>query len=96
MKRWTKIEENVLRKAVADNHGNLTVAFMAASYIVERTPKACNQHWYYMTKKDPKKVTFGTVSKTKYSVNRKNTVSRLPKNSKEHASLWKKLLSIFK
>jgi len=94
--RWTKLEEKVLKKAVSDNPGNLSQAFMAASFILDRSPKACSMHWYYTPKKEKQSVVFATISKDKCATNRKNTVTKKPKNKREHKTLWSRLLNIFK
>lgn len=92
-KRWSKDEDAVLFRAVAEQPNNLCKAFIAVSQQTGRTVSATRQHWYDVLCKNPKKsnTAFVTVSKGKKIVNGKNKPATPVKKS-----LWSKILNLFK
>jgi hypothetical protein len=92
-KRWSKDEDAVLFRAVAEQPNNLQKAFLAVSRTTGRTVSATRQHWYDVLCKNPDKanVAFVTVSKKKKVVNGKNKPATPVKKS-----LWSKILNLFK
>jgi hypothetical protein len=45
-KVWTAQEEQVIMAAVKDCPEKLTTAFVAASFMIDRTPAACRTRYY--------------------------------------------------
>lgn len=94
-KKWSKNEERVVFRAVAEQPNNLQKAFLAASKKINRSPKAISLRWYYVLSKDPKKssCTFVTYGKKALLKNRKISVGKENVITKE-ASLWYKIYKL--
>lgn len=92
-KRWSKDEDAVLFRAVAEQPNNLCKAFIAVSKETGRTVSGVRQHWYDVLCKNPSKsnTAFMTISKGKKVVNGKNKPATPVKKS-----LWSKFLNLFK
>lgn len=62
--KWTDEENKILVQAIAANPHNLSEAIRKASKNLNRTTKACKQHWYaaLSPKNNPTKVGISFVS----------------------------------
>lgn len=82
--KWTAEEDEILLKAISDSSDHLQQAFLAASYLVAHTPKACQNRWYTHlrhTNKGTKTFVCMTVSKGK--------PNNLPvQKTKPHTIMW--------
>lgn len=67
---WTQAEEAVLLKNIEKNVFSLSKAFKQTSLEIQRTPVACQAHWYDNTSVKSGKVLFLTVAGTEVLVNR--------------------------
>lgn len=97
--KWTDEENKILVQAITANPHNLSEAIREASKNLNRTTKACKQHWYstLSPKNNPTKVGISFISIGSNSVykNRKNSGTAILKPEK--STLWsriKKLLGL--
>lgn len=90
-KRWTKRDEEVLLRQVRYNPTNLEACFLAVSDVIDRSPKACAQHWYKVLSKDPNSLAFCNISAEHLTKNRKNCEGVPIKES-----IWNKFLRLIK
>ena len=91
--KWTDEENKILVQAIAANPHNLSEAIRKASKNLNRTYKACSQHWYLALspKNNPTKVGISFVSVGSNSVykNRKNSGTAILKPEK--STLWSRI-----
>lgn len=91
--KWTDEENKILVQAIAANPHNLSEAIREASKNLNRTYKACKQHWYLALspKNNPTKVGISFVSVGSNSVykNRKNSGTAILKPEK--STLWSRI-----
>ena len=91
--KWTDEENKILVQAIAANPHNLSEAIRKASKNLNRTTKACKQHWYLALspKNNPTKVGISFVSVGSNSVykNRKNSGTAILKPEKN--TLWSRI-----
>ena len=91
--KWTDEENKILVQAIAANPHNLSEAIREASRNLNRTTKACKQHWYsaLSPKNNPTKVGISFVSVGSNSVykNRKNSGNAL--SEPEKSTLWSRI-----
>lgn len=91
--KWTDEENKILVQAIAANPHNLSEAIREASRNLNRTYKACKQHWYLALspKNNPTKVGISFVSVGSNSVykNRKNSGTAILKPEK--STLWSRI-----
>lgn len=91
--KWTDEENKILVQAIAANPHNLSEAIREASKNLNRTYKACKQHWYMALspKNNPTKVGISFVSVGSNSVykNRKNSGTAILKPEK--STLWSRI-----
>ena len=91
--KWTNEENKILVQAIAANPHNLSEAIREASKNLNRTYKACKQHWYsaLSSKNNPTKVGISFVSVGSNSVykNRKNSGTSILKPEKN--TLWSRI-----
>lgn len=94
MKRYSIQEDKVILNEVKKSPENLVRAFHNASKIINRTPRAIKQRWYYIISKDDGigAVTFMTLSSKKVLTNRKNSCNQVPKK----VTFWSKLIKFLK
>lgn len=59
-KVWTSQEEQVILAAVKDCPEKLTTAFVAASFMIDRTPAACRNRYYKKLKSKTQKQNWKT------------------------------------
>ena len=91
--KWTDEENKILVQAITANPHNLSEAIRKASKKLNRTTKACKQHWYsaLSPKNNPTKVGISFVSVGSNSVykNRKNSGTSILKPEK--STLWSRI-----
>ena len=91
--KWTDEENKILVQAITANPHNLSEAIREASKNLNRTYKACKQHWYLALspKNNPTKVGISFVSVGSNSVykNRKNSGTSILKPEK--STLWSRI-----
>ena len=91
--KWTDEENKILVQAIAANPHNLSEAIKEASKNLNRTYKACKQHWYLALspKNNPTKVGISFISVGSNSVykNRKNSGTAILKPEK--STLWSRI-----
>ena len=91
--KWTDEENKILVQAITANPHNLSEAIREASKSLNRTTKACKQHWYLALspKNNPTKVGISFVSVGSNSVykNRKNSGTAILKPEK--STLWSRI-----
>ena len=91
--KWTDEENKILVQAIAANPHNISEAIKEASKNLNRTYKACKQHWYLALspKNNPTKVGISFVSVGSNSVykNRKNSGTAILKPEK--STLWSRI-----
>lgn len=91
--KWTDEENKILVQAIAANPHNISEAIKEASRNLNRTYKACKQHWYLALspKNNPTKVGISFVSVGSNSVykNRKNSGTAILKPEK--STLWSRI-----
>lgn len=91
--KWTDEENKILVQAIAANPHNISEAIREASKNLNRTYKACKQHWYLALspKNNPTKVGISFVSVGSNSVykNRKNSGTAILKPEK--STLWSRI-----
>lgn len=83
--KWTDEENKILVQAITANPHNLSEAIREASKNLNRTTKACKQHWYsaLSPKNNPTKVGISFIS------NRKNSGDALSEPEKN--TLWSRI-----
>lgn len=91
--KWTDEENKILVQAITANPHNISEAIKEASKKLNRTYKACSQHWYsaLSPKNNPTKVGISFISvgsKSTYK-NRKNSGNALSKPEK--STLWSRI-----
>lgn len=91
--KWTDEENKILVQAIAANPHNLSEAIREASKNLNRTYKACKQHWYLALspKNNPTKVGISFISIGSDSIykNRKNSGNTL--SEPEKSTLWSRI-----
>ena len=91
--KWTDEENKILVQAITANPHNLSEAIREASKNLNRTTKACKQHWYSALppKNNPTKVGISFVSIGSESIykNRKNSGNALSEPEKN--TLWSRI-----
>ena len=91
--KWTDEENKILVQAIAANPHNLSEAIKEASKKLNRTYKACKQHWYAVLspKNNPTKVGISFISIGSESIykNRKNSGIAISKPEK--STLWSRI-----
>ena len=91
--KWTDEENKILVQAIAANPHNLSDAIREASKNLNRTYKACKQHWYsaLSPKNNPTKVGISFISIGSESIykNRKNSGNALSEPEKN--TLWSRI-----
>lgn len=91
--KWTDEENKILVQAIAANPHNLSDAIKEASKKLNRTTKACKQHWYtaLSPKNNPTKVDISFISIGSESTykNRKNSGNAL--SEPEKSTLWSRI-----
>lgn len=91
--KWTDEENKILVQAIAANPHNLSEAIREASKNLNRTYKACKQHWYVALspKNNPTKVGISFISIGSESTykNRKNSDNAL--SEPEKSTLWSRI-----
>ena len=91
--KWTDEENKILVQAIAANPHNLSEAIREASKNLNRTYKACKQHWYLALspKNNPTKVGISFISIGSESIykNRKNSGTSILKPEK--STLWSRI-----
>ena len=91
--KWTDEENKILVQAIAANPHNLSEAIREASKNLNRTTKACEQHWYsaLSPKNNPTKVGISFISVGSESTykNRKNSGNALSEPEKN--TLWSRI-----
>ena len=91
--KWTDEENKILVQAIAANPHNLSEAIREASKNLNRTYKACKQHWYLALspKNNPTKVGISFISIGSESIykNRKNSGNALSEPEKN--TLWSRI-----
>lgn len=92
---WTKGEEEILIQCIQNNPHNIKEACdVASSKLTERTPKACQQHWYYSILKKDTKITFLSIGHNSFYKNRKNSGNTTIKPTR--SNLWTKIKKFIK
>lgn len=80
---WLRSEEEILLKAVSDSKDNLNEAFMAASHMLNRSPKACQNRWYkHLRRKYKDSISFMCVAINETKATHCSTYK------KPHKGLW--------
>ena len=91
--KWTDEENKILVQAIAANPHNLSEAIREASKNLNRTTKACKQHWYsaLSPKNNPTKVgvSFISIGSESTYKNRKNSGNALSEPEKN--TLWSRI-----
>ena len=91
--KWTDEENKILVQAITANPHNLSEAIREASKNLNRTTKACKQHWYsaLSPKNNPTKVGISFISIGSESIykNRKNSGNALSEPEKN--TLWSRI-----
>lgn len=91
--KWTDEENKILVQAIAANPHNLSEAIREASKELNRTYKACKQHWYLALspKNNPTKVgvSFISIGSESTYKNRKNSGNAL--SELEKSTLWSRI-----
>ena len=91
--KWTDEENKILVQAITANPHNLSEAIREASKNLNRTYKACKQHWYsaLSPKNNPTKVGISFISIGSDSIykNRKNSGTALSEPEKN--TLWSRI-----
>lgn len=91
--KWTDEENKILVQAITANPHNLSEAIRKASKNLNRTYKACKQHWYsaLSPKNNPTKVGISFISIGSESIykNRKNSGNAL--SEPEKSTLWSRI-----
>lgn len=91
--KWTDEENKILVQAIAANPHNISEAIKEASRNLNRTYKACQQHWYMALspKNNPTKVGISFISIGSESIykNRKNSGTSILKPEK--STLWSRI-----
>lgn len=91
--KWTDEENKILVQAIAANPHNLSEAIKEASKKLNRTYKACKQHWYVALspKNNPTKVgiSFISIGSEPIYKNRKNSGIAISKSEK--STLWSRI-----
>lgn len=91
--KWTDEENKILVQAIAANPHNLSEAIKEASKKLNRTYKACKQHWYVVLspKNNPTKVgvSFISIGSESTYKNRKNSGIAISKPEK--STLWSRI-----
>ena len=91
--KWTDEENSILVQAITANPHNLSEAIREASKNLNRTYKACKQHWYLALspRNNPTKVGISFISIGSESIykNRKNSGNALSEPEKN--TLWSRI-----
>lgn len=95
MKRWTKEEDNFLVKCIKDNPFNIRKAAIMAAERLNRSVRACEQHWYIISRKPEIGITFLSVADKQYLKNRKNIGSNSTAKATK-SNLWDKIMKLLK
>lgn len=72
VRRWTRQEDERLKRQVRAFPQNLARCFMIVAEELDRTPLAVSNHWYTKVSKDPEFIGFFTASPVHIIKNRKN------------------------